>query len=198
MAKNYYAILGVDRNATTEEIKKAFRKVARETHPDANPDDPEAEARFKLAAEAYEVLSDPDRRRSYDRGDTIEFEVSAVDAEDESEPWRSPPIRVINSPPVIASSPAGLREDGTFRYRIEPKDPDGDRVFRYRLVEGPKGMQLDWLSGVVTWRPGDDQAGSHAVKLEADDQRGGVAVQSFQITVEIAPKAAAPPAKADR
>ena len=73
MAKNYYAILGVDRNATTEEIKKAFRKVARETHPDAKPDDPEAEALFKLAAEAYEVLSDPDRRRSYDRGDTIDL-----------------------------------------------------------------------------------------------------------------------------
>ncbi len=52
MAKNYYEILGVERSATTEEIKKAFRRVARETHPDANPDDPEAEARFKLAAEA--------------------------------------------------------------------------------------------------------------------------------------------------
>lgn len=73
MAQDYYAILGVDRSATTEEIKKAFRKVARETHPDANPDDPEAEAKFKLAAEAYEVLSDPERRRRYDRGDTIDL-----------------------------------------------------------------------------------------------------------------------------
>lgn len=73
MAQDYYAILGVDRSATAEEIKKAFRKVARETHPDANPDDPEAEARFKQAAEAYEVLSDPDRRRRYDRGDTIDL-----------------------------------------------------------------------------------------------------------------------------
>jgi hypothetical protein len=134
--------------------------------------------------------------RHFDRGDTIEFEVSAVDADDESEPWRSPPIRVLNSPPVIVSSPTGLREDGTFHYRIEPRDPDGDRVFRYRLIEGPKGMQLDWLSGVVSWQPTDDQAGAHAVKLEADDQRGGVAAQSFQITVEIAPKTATPPAKA--
>ena len=73
MADNYYAILGVERTATTEEIKKAFRKVARETHPDANPDDPEAEERFKKAAEAYEVLSDPDRRARYDRGDTIDL-----------------------------------------------------------------------------------------------------------------------------
>ncbi len=73
MAHDYYAILCVERSATTEEIKKAFRRVARETHPDANPDDPEAEARFKLAAEAYEVLSDPTRRRRYDRGDTIDL-----------------------------------------------------------------------------------------------------------------------------
>lgn len=72
-SKNYYEILGVDSSASTEEIKKAFRRVARESHPDANPDDPEAEARFKLAAEAYEVLSDPERRRRYDHGDTIDL-----------------------------------------------------------------------------------------------------------------------------
>lgn len=73
MARDYYEILGVGRTATAEEIKKAFRRVARETHPDANPHDPEAEARFKLAAEAYEVLSNHDRRRRYDRGDAIDL-----------------------------------------------------------------------------------------------------------------------------
>lgn len=74
MARDYYQVLGVDRNATAEEIKKAFRKIARQTHPDMNPDDPEAIARFREAAEAYEVLSDPETRRRYDRGDTINLE----------------------------------------------------------------------------------------------------------------------------
>ncbi|MGH8872136.1 MAG: molecular chaperone DnaJ [Acidimicrobiia bacterium] len=73
MPKDYYDILGVGRDATSEEIKKAFRRIARATHPDANPGDASSEARFRNAAEAYEVLSDPDRRRRYDRGDIIDL-----------------------------------------------------------------------------------------------------------------------------
>ena len=73
MSKDFYDILGVSRDATTEEIKKAFRRLARESHPDANPEDPTAEARFREIAEAYEVLSDPERRHRYDRGDPIDL-----------------------------------------------------------------------------------------------------------------------------
>jgi molecular chaperone DnaJ len=66
-ASDYYDRLGVPRDADADQIKKAFRRLARELHPDVNSDDPEAETKFKAAAEAYEVLSDPDRRATYDR-----------------------------------------------------------------------------------------------------------------------------------
>ena len=66
MSASYYDILEVEKNASGEAIKKAYRKKAMKYHPDRNPGDAEAELRFKEAAEAYEVLSDPQKRRIYD------------------------------------------------------------------------------------------------------------------------------------
>lgn len=67
MPRDPYEVLGVSRDASEQEIKKSFRKLARELHPDVNAHDPNAEEKFKEAAEAYEILSDADRRATYDR-----------------------------------------------------------------------------------------------------------------------------------
>src|SRR6476620_1651522 len=66
-ARDPYEILGVGRDADETTIKKAFRRLARELHPDVNRHDPDAEEKFKEAAEAYEILSDPERRATFDR-----------------------------------------------------------------------------------------------------------------------------------
>lgn len=67
MPRDYYEVLGVEKDATDEDLKKAYRRMARQYHPDANPDDPEAESKFKELGEAYAVLSDANRRSNYDR-----------------------------------------------------------------------------------------------------------------------------------
>src|SRR5690606_40544327 len=73
---DYYEVLGLDRNATTEEVRKAYRKLARKYHPDVNPNDEGAKQRFQEINEAHEVLSDPEKRKKYDQY---------------GEHWRQPP-----------------------------------------------------------------------------------------------------------
>ena len=75
--RDYYEVLGVSKTATDAEIKKAFRVLAKKYHPDMNPGDKEAEAKFKEASEAYSVLSDPEKRRKYDQFGHAAFEGGA-------------------------------------------------------------------------------------------------------------------------
>lgn len=81
MAKrDYYEVLGVNREASEEEIKKAYRKLAMQHHPDRNPDNPKAEEKFKEAKEAYEILCDSDKRAAYDRHGHAGVEAAAAGA----------------------------------------------------------------------------------------------------------------------
>src|SRR6056297_4175147 len=65
--QDYYEVLGISKSASQDEIKKAYRKMALKYHPDKNPDDNEAESKFKEAAEAYEILRDPQKKAKYDQ-----------------------------------------------------------------------------------------------------------------------------------
>ena len=72
--RDYYEVLGVDKSADDATLKRAYRKLAKKYHPDVNPGDKEAEAKFKEATEAYTILSDPDKRRQYDQFGHAAFE----------------------------------------------------------------------------------------------------------------------------
>ena len=91
--RDYYEVLGVDRNADDATLKKAYRKLAKKYHPDMNPGDKEAEAKFKEATEAYGVLSDPDKRRQYDQFGHAAFENGGGGAGGNGEKGRRPDHR---------------------------------------------------------------------------------------------------------
>ncbi|MEO0729782.1 MAG: DnaJ domain-containing protein, partial [Pseudomonadota bacterium] len=69
MADNPYSVLGVSRKASDDDIRKAFRKLAKELHPDLNRDNPDAAERFKKVGQAYDILGDPTKRAQFDRGE---------------------------------------------------------------------------------------------------------------------------------
>jgi hypothetical protein len=129
------------------------------------------------------------------RGDRLTVRVVASDGEDESAPTESAPVEVANSAPEITSRPRGLDASGKFHYALAATDSDGDRGFRYELVQGPEGMELDAASGELDWEPRLDQTGEHRVEVVVDDRHGGRSTQVFVLPVvahEV--EAASPPA----
>lgn len=133
------------------------------------------------------------------RGDRVAVRVVASDGRAESRPVTSPEFTLENSPPRITALPELETDSGVFRYAFEAVDDDGDRNLRFWLEQSPDGMTIDPILGVVTWRPGPDQAGAHPVEVGVKDGAGEGTTFLFEVTVTASgggfgAKADAPPA----
>ena len=154
---NYYEVLGVSRNATGDEIKKAFRRLARTYHPDVNPDNKEAEENFKSINEAYDVLSDDQRRAEYNRsllGATKRKSPRSTtngngSARSEFDLWKFKDFN--NNPPKrtkVVASGRPLRRDVEARLTIPLEKAYQGGKQRIRLEDG-RSLEVDMPPGIV-------------------------------------------------
>lgn len=119
------------------------------------------------------------------RGDRVRVQVVASDGSKESSVAETGTLEIANASPEIVSRPPQLSYDGRFTYRVEATDPDGDRGLRFELVRAPRGMEINGLSGEITWRPEADQAGDNIVEVAVHDSRGGTGSQEFNIPIVV-------------
>jgi len=117
------------------------------------------------------------------RGDHVRVRVVASDGEDESRPLESLPVGIGNAPPRIVSRPPAGFTNEAYRYELEVDDPDGDRNLRFELLEGPEGMRIDPVLGVVHWSPRLGQVGDYDVEVAVSDGKGATTAQRFQLAV---------------
>lgn len=136
--QDYYEILGVSRSATADEIKKAFRKMARQHHPDLNAGNKDSEEKFKKVNEAYEVLSDPDKRKKYDQF---------------GQNWKTG--QNFTPPPGWGQQPGG-HPGGGFRYTTTGGDYDNNFSDFFQQMFGTSGTGFGQRAGR---RPGFQQRG---------------------------------------
>lgn len=143
MARDLYAVLGLEKGADEAEIKKAYRKLAKQHHPDLNPDDKGAEERFKEASNAFAILGDPERRAAYDRGE--------IDAK--------------GDPTFAGAGRPGSRQSGARQgpyYRDFAEGPGG-RKYTYAYTEdGPEGMGAGGFDDILNQFFGGRGAGPGA------------------------------------
>lgn len=118
----------------------------------------------------------------FGRKDVVVVEVTARDQDTAAAPVRSAPNALGNSPPLIVSSPAALTNREQYEYAVQAKDIDGDTV-TYGLETGPPGMTIDKATGQVNWKVIPGVAGTHRVKIMAEDGQGGIAWQEFELSI---------------
>ncbi|MGH2897097.1 MAG: putative Ig domain-containing protein [bacterium] len=119
------------------------------------------------------------------RAEQLIVQVQATDGSDDS-PWvSSPTIVLANAPPAITTQPNyTLSGSGQYSYEVAAKDPDGDRPLKYELSQGPPGMSVDVVSGVVTWHVPADAKGTYPIELAVSDPYGGRTTQRYALAVD--------------
>jgi hypothetical protein len=163
-----------------------------------DPDGDSLEFRYEWSVNGRPVPEEENTLRTdrLQRGDEIRVRIIASDGTDESTPIPSGVVHVANAHPEILSSPSGVSSDGSFRYAVQARDPDGDRNLRYALRKGPEGMKMNRIDGELTWQAKPKQAGAHAVEIVVEDSEGARTLQAFELIVQVSsPQPAAAPAR---
>lgn len=159
--KDYYKILGVDRNATDKEIKAAYRRLARKYHPDVNPGDKSAEEKFKGISEAYEVLSDKEKRAKYDQFGQY---------------WQHTGQAGAGQPP-----PGWEEGFGGFDFRYGPGEAEGGFGSIFDLLFGQGGAAGTRGAGSRhTWAPARGRDVEYEIEVSLEDAYSG-ATRSFTV-----------------
>jgi hypothetical protein len=135
--------------------------------------------------------------RALKRGDRLVARVRVGDGEEWSPVSESMALELANRPPKIAGVPAIEAVGGGITAQLDADDPDGDKSLRFRVVEGPKGLSVDPVSGRLSWRPEPGTIGAHAVEIGVADSLGAESALRFELTVSSpSDEKPAPPAKA--
>jgi len=124
------------------------------------------------------------------RGDLITLQVVANDGYSESEARKLDSIELVNSAPTISKLPQLEHQGSTLAYQFEAEDAEGDRNLRFFLADAPDGMEIDAISGLLTWQPDAEQGGKHVVKVGVRDSEGDASQFEWEVTVNAAPPAA--------
>jgi hypothetical protein len=132
-----------------------------------------------IPEEGKEILE----RNQFKKGDSIAVTVTPDDRDVTGSPKKSDAVVISNSPPIIISSPPTAVEKSTYLYQVKANDPDNDPV-TFVLKSGPKGMEIDKNTGLISWEIRKEDKGAHQVEVEASDNEGAKSTQRYLLTVE--------------